>query len=558
MFKNIRWPMASLIALFLGIFSTSIFSIPSVASLKPMVNEIMPLTLAQMNTPLKKPCKNPGLDDPLIPPNNNFFFDCESDEIIAIFNPTSAGLPDLVPFPTREDQFREITLDKLDTLLQKPELLPYFKTIDPFDINKNVLQIPKAVNLPESKSQVCGQLMIRLFLKSNTSFEVAIAALLKAIDKYKGELKYIQPNSLYGPQPKGFGAPGQNTTTELRPAKAANWAQQEIGLGQSSIQRFRALPTVRVAVLDTGLTDPSLQILTPTPNPGIDLSNLDARPFPIPYLDDFLPTSPFPILKGHGTGVTSIIGSQDPLTGIAPNANIIPIKICKNGSQGVSTCNEASAIYATCYAASEGVEASVINMSFGTLIDGQILRAAIRDVTRSGSLVVTSAGNTRDDLFIQKHDYLKKPGEATYTGNAEVYPAFYSGGPKPKQPRNASAKNDVLLSVGAMYSNKTYAGFATVNSSIDLVAPGSWVRVLGSDGITHDLETDPNQSYSGTSFSAAYVSGAAALMIAKAQTVNKTMNALELAQRIIASTSGSYACGTGCVLNVYKALQNIR
>jgi subtilisin family serine protease len=570
--------MANLIALlfFLGIFTIVAFRTDSIAKSQSLTAKLQPMSIAslpldQINK-FTRPCKNPGT-------NPDLFYDCKPGEVIAIFNTVAAKISNSVPGQAWENQLEHSAVDaELKVVLSRLETKDYFTG------DTRVIQIPQAVGLSESQSQVCGQWLFRLILKPNSTNDAsfvnaAVTALLKAIDAHKRgvDVKYIQPTSFYGPQPFGFGAPGQTPTREPLPVKAANWAQQEIGLGQPSILRFRALPSVRVAVLDTGVTDRSFgmrtipsPIRTLTPNPGIDLSNLDSRPFSASYRDDFLPNSPFPALKGHGTGVASIIGSQDPLTGIAPNANIIPIKICKHDARSGSICDEASAIYATCYAASEGVEASVINMSFGTLIDGQILRAAIRDVTRSGSLAVASAGNTRDELFIQKHDYLKLPEETTYTGNANVYPAFFSGGPKMKQSSGVTPDKDVLLSVGAIYTDRSYAGFATANSSVDLAAPGSWVRVLGTDTPdpvrnTHDLETDPNQNYSGTSFSAAYVSGAAALMIAKAQMVGAPqMNALQLAQKIISTSKPSIKncplaeiCGKG-VLNAFDALQTIR
>jgi subtilisin family serine protease len=162
-------------------------------------------------------------------------------------------------------------------------------------------------------------------------------------------------------------------------------------------------------------------------------------------------------------------------------------------------------------------------------------------------------GNSRGEAFLDAHaDDIKKDGLPAVK-NAPLYPGIIS---------STSAKPmpvDFMLSVGSVFVNGDYASFATINDSLDLVAPGSWLNVLGKNGTLHGPNLNPTKSESieGTSYSAAYVSGAAAAYIGKNGAAIK-LDPLIVAQAIIKSTNPSKCkgcVGTTGLLDLEKLLK---
>ncbi|MFJ9926637.1 type VII secretion-associated serine protease mycosin [Streptomyces misionensis] len=178
---------------------------------------------------------------------------------------------------------------------------------------------------------------------------------------------------------------------------------------------------------------------------------------------------------GHGTRVAGIIAAR-PLpgtgfVGLAPEATIIPIK--QNDADGDGTAETLAA--AIEHAIRE--KAQVINISQDTAnavqpADG--LRRAVDDALQHQIVVVASAGNDGLD------------------GNDKrTYPASYPG----------------VLAVAASDRNNERAAFSQSGDFVGVAAPGvDMISTVPKGGHCSD---------SGTSFSAPYVAGVAALIKAK-------------------------------------------
>ena len=170
--------------------------------------------------------------------------------------------------------------------------------------------------------------------------------------------------------------------------------------------------------------------------------------------------------NGHGTFIAGIIGASKDngvgIAGIAPGATIIPIKTSDDGStqDGVS----AQAIYA----AVDEFHCDVINYSSGAKQLSSGIREAVSYAVSKGVIIVCSTGND---------------------GSTTLY---YPG-----------ALEDTI-GVGSINKGMERSSFSHRNKSIFVVAPGEDVYSLGQSGSV--------KSSSGTSFSAPFVTGLAALL----------------------------------------------
>jgi subtilisin family serine protease len=163
---------------------------------------------------------------------------------------------------------------------------------------------------------------------------------------------------------------------------------------------------------------------------------------------------------GHGTFVASLV------LAVAPGARILPVRVLDSDSVGTSSGLAAAIDYAVTHGA------SVINLSIGMPSEVRVVRQAIQSARQQGVLVVSSAGNT---------------------GLGDVqFPAAVSD----------------ALSVTSVNDAGVRAPFASYGSAVDLSAPG--MDVLGAFP-----SASGTARWSGTSFSAAIVSGAAALVFAR-------------------------------------------
>ncbi len=367
-------------------------------------------------------------------------------------------------------------------------------------------------------AQACGHTLLKFSFDPKVDVQLAIKELQAALEPGS-----IQATDLYAVQPSALPLFGQiPNTSEPQNTKSPAWATEAIK--RTKISENIVLPNVRVAVLDSGFGQNStINDINLESSLAGDFTKFNATIYGAgTFNDDFVNGTGVNV--GHGTGIVSIIGHRNPDIGVAPNASIVPIKVCDKKGY----CNEAGIIAGICYATSLNPRASVINLSLATLTDPKILSLAIQDATRFGSLVVTAAGNTRNAEFVSRNKSLK---------NTRAFPAGIIGGSQ--------------LSVGAVFTNNDYATFATTKQ-VDLVAPGSWIQMLSANG---SLLTNAE----GTSFSAAYASGAAALVIGKSVSSGANLTApmlknflMDTANPALCNPTNSGNCGKG-MLDVQKA-----
>ena len=170
--------------------------------------------------------------------------------------------------------------------------------------------------------------------------------------------------------------------------------------------------------------------------------------------------------NGHGTFIAGIIGAAKDngvgIAGVAPGVTIVPIKT----TNGSDTQNGVSA--QAIYAAVDEFQCDVINYSSGAKQLSSGIREAVSYAVSKGVIIVCSTGND---------------------GSTTLY---YPG-----------ALEDTI-GVGSINKGMERSDFSHRNKSIFVVAPGEDVYSLGQGGSV--------KASSGTSFSAPFVTGLAALL----------------------------------------------
>lgn len=177
---------------------------------------------------------------------------------------------------------------------------------------------------------------------------------------------------------------------------------------------------------------------------------------------------------GHGTEVASLIGARGDnglgIAGVAWRVRLMPVKVIHDRGWGTT----ATMIAGLRYALAGG--ARIVNMSLNGSESTQALDDAIDQAEAQGVLVVTSAGN-----------------DGANRDRVASYPA-------------SVASRAVITVAGATRAGRLARTSAYGRGSVDIAAPGENV-----------LTTEPGGASArrtGTSYAAAYVSGAAALLAA--------------------------------------------
>lgn len=174
---------------------------------------------------------------------------------------------------------------------------------------------------------------------------------------------------------------------------------------------------------------------------------------------------------GHGTAVSSIISGNHPLTpGVAPASNILSVRVTD------AFGNSDSFTLAQGILAAADAGAQIINISMGSTGNSSIVLQAVQYAQDLGAVIVASSGN-----------------EGT---SQAAYPAAYDG----------------VISVGAIEGNGDHVAFSNSSENLTLTAPGYQVNAAWGE----DLLT----SFSGTSASAPFVSGAIAAIMSTSPGLN--------------------------------------
>lgn len=175
--------------------------------------------------------------------------------------------------------------------------------------------------------------------------------------------------------------------------------------------------------------------------------------------------------NGHGTHTAGIIAAQmdnaQGISGIAPNARIMPIKALDVSGFGTYSQVAKAIIYAVDHGA------KIINLGFGGTANSELLLAATNYAYDHNVIVVAAGGNTGTQTLI--------------------YPAA----------------NPNVIGVSALDENLNVAAFSSYSAAVRISAPGVGIYSTALNG--------NYSSMSGTSMSAAQISGVAALLVTNPQ-----------------------------------------
>jgi lantibiotic leader peptide-processing serine protease len=318
------------------------------------------------------------------------------------------------------------------------------------------------------------------------------------------------------PQP---GCP--NPDPQADPLEPLQWNMERIQAREARAIQAGA-PQVEVGILDTGIDGGHLDFADaggPVYSGPVPVSNVNCakgKDFVLlvgPGLGDPLPCRDN---NFHGTHVAGIVGARANglgVVGVAPNIELIPVKVCD--TEGY--CYASSTAAAITYAGDMKFE--VINMSF--FVDDNEFREshqfkcmsdpqqrafrkanerAIQYARKQGVTPVAALGNSDTDLA-------HKPEH--YEGNCEVVPAETEGviGTMALGPENEKA----------YYSS--YGIGAT-----DVAAPGGNPEFIEELCVDEVFSTIPGNLYgcfSGTSMASPHTAGVAALIVSQFGTIGK-------------------------------------
>ncbi len=196
---------------------------------------------------------------------------------------------------------------------------------------------------------------------------------------------------------------------------------QHWGMGLAAIQNVWTITKgegIRVAILDTGISDHTDLITAWKKDNAINCSS-------DPTWEDKV--------SGHGTHVAGIIAGSDNdfgVVGVAPNCEIIPIKVLDDSGAGNYEAIEKGLRNAI------NMNVDIINMSLGSSVTPpESLHNLIREAVAQGIVIVAAAGND---------------------SHAVNYPARY----------------DEVIAVAALDQSGCLATFTSKDETIDIVAPG--------------------------------------------------------------------------------------
>ena len=290
-----------------------------------------------------------------------------------------------------------------------------------------------------------------------------VAMVLTRLGRESGRasvLAALQPNFIYhgsqGAAAGGTFQPQPQATPQPTPAVATTAARPAAGdPAQYALAKLRIGEAHGLANGD--------KILVAVIDSGVDLGHPEFKGA-VAGSFDALGKAEKP--HSHGTAIAGVIAARARLMGVAPAARILAIRAF--GSSGVSTEATTMAIVKGIHYATEQ-KARVINMSFAGPTDpglGRYLAAA----KANGAVLIAAAGNFG-----------------------------------PKSPPQYPAADPNVIAVSATDADDKMFRASNIGPHVAVAAPGVDILLPAPDS--------EYQLISGTSFSAAYVSGVAALML---------------------------------------------
>ena len=323
---------------------------------------------------------------------------------------------------------------------------------------------------------------------------------------------------------------------------AVNVTNRQVGTDRTIAQDGSG---VYVAILDTGLLPtwryyfPAERIMTQFAKSfgggGNDLGNVSEQPNKWEHDNN-----------SHGTHVTStVIGylfRGVPVNGVAPKANIIPVKVLnQNGRGWSSVIAEAITYIGDLKAGPLAGSPVVVNMSLGGPILDAVEQAAITYAIAQGVIIVASAGNEGEDGmgFPGAYAPVISAAASGWVGEWKSCPNTLFG--LPGQPEIIPAASwwngcDVAdPTVADDFYITDFSSRALTGQDLDVAAPGSWV--VG----PFQLQQGQLSFFflGGTSMASPHVAGIAALMAQK----NPALTATQ-AENIL--TANAIPMGAGC------------
>jgi len=245
-----------------------------------------------------------------------------------------------------------------------------------------------------------------------------------------------------------------------------------------------------VAVIDTGV-DASHVSLQGRVLDGVDLTNSDAANGQVD-------------LDGHGTAMASLIAGRGRISGVAPAAKILPVRVKVSDQDSVQLSPAIE------WAMMNG--ADVISISMGEGVPTESVHKSIQAATKMGIPVVASAGNIPADRRV-------------------AYPAAYAE----------------VLAVCSFGMGSGRSAFSVTGIEVDVCAPG--------EGISTAIPGGRYAISSGTSNSAAIVAGSIALLLQRYPDLSapEVINRVLLTAKDVGQPGRDLATGYGNI-DIYSAL----
>jgi len=272
----------------------------------------------------------------------------------------------------------------------------------------------------------------------------------------------------------------------VEPLGGENWGLDRMGAPAAWEMGYTGEETI-VAVLDTGidLNHPDLDDniwvnQDEVPGNGFDDDNNG-------YIDDvqgwdFANNDNNPDdVNSHGTHVAGTIAAEDNnlgITGVAPDAQIMPVQVLGDNGAGYNS----DIVAGINYAVDNG--ADIINLSLGGSSISPGINAAIQEANDLGTLVVMAAGNS--------------------AGSSPENPGAYAA--------EAGLVVGALTQEGDLGSFSKQAGDTPQDYNGDGLAFPSYVTAPGVD-ILSTIPDGNYEFYSGTSMATPHVAGAAAILM---------------------------------------------